>query len=90
LKKVQDKKFLLELQGKGSSDITVERFVMKTLREQKRQRLRKVKPVERTIFKFKKEPDKNKTHWDHVLEEMVKINLNIRNGCIMILKRKER
>jgi hypothetical protein len=74
LKKVQDKKFLLELQGKSSSDITVERFIMKTLKEQKRQRLRKVKPVERTIFKFKKEPEKNKTHWDHVLEEMVNLS----------------
>jgi hypothetical protein len=88
LKKVQDKKFLYEILGKYNSDITVEKFVLKTLREQKKQRLRKVKPEERTIFKYKKEPEKNKTHWDHLMEEMVK-NYLIRNGCIMILIKKE-
>jgi hypothetical protein len=31
---------------------------------------------EKLIFKYKKEPEKVKTHWDYLLEEMVRIFFN--------------
>ena len=66
------------LQGKNS-DITIEKFVLKNLKIQKKQRIKKMKENNKSAkenaermayFKLKKEPEKNKTHWDHLLEEM--------------------
>jgi len=66
----KNKKFLNSLQGKHS-DISVEKLIMRSFKINKRQKIKKVKPEDKMIFKFKKEPEKNKTHWDHVIEEMV-------------------
>lgn len=66
----KNKKFLTSLQGKHS-DISVEKLIIKSFKNNKRQKLKKPKTEDKMIFKFKKEPEKNKTHWDHVLEEMV-------------------
>ncbi len=75
LLEVQNKKILRSLQGRHS-DISVEKLVIKNVKEGKRQRLKRVKEgrdnnAERmAFFKLKKEPEKNKTHWDNLLEEM--------------------
>ena len=66
----KNKKFLTLLQGKHS-DMSVEKLIIKSFKNSKKQKLKKNKPVDRTVFKYKKEPEKNKTHWDHVIEEMV-------------------
>jgi len=66
----KNKRFLNLLQGKHS-DISVEKLIIKSFKNSKRQKVKKVKTEDKIIFKFKKEPEKNKTHWDHILEEMV-------------------
>ena len=37
---------------------------------QKKQRMKKSRPDTKQYFKFKKEPEKNKTHWDILVDEM--------------------
>lgn len=72
LRAIKHKKFYYLSQGKNSSDITVEKWLLKKMKQlKKNQAANKPKPDEKVIFKFKKEPEKNKTHWDHLLEEMV-------------------
>jgi len=66
----KNKKFLTTLQGK-QSDVSVEKLIIKSFKNNKRQKINNSKPIDKVVFKFKKEPEKNKTHWDHVLEEMV-------------------
>ena len=66
----KNKKFLNSLQGKHS-DISVEKLIIKSFKNDKHIKVKKAKVEDKMIFKFKKEPEKNKTHWDHVLEEMV-------------------
>lgn len=70
LRNVQNRKYFYQLQGKSSSDITLEKYVLKQLRAQKKERMKKSKPDTKQYFKFKKEPEKNKTHWDYFLDEM--------------------
>ncbi len=70
LRNVQNRKYFYQLQGKSSSDISLEKYVLKQLRNQKKERMKKAKPDTKQYFKFKKEPEKNKTHWDYVLDEM--------------------
>lgn len=70
LRSVQNRKYFSLLQGKSSSDISLEKFVLKQLRNQKKQRMKKTPPDTKQYFKFKKEPEKNKTHWDVLIEEM--------------------
>ena len=61
------------------SDISMEKFIMKIVRENKKKLLKQknkfrknfISNQERNIFsKLKKEPEKNKTHWDNLLSEM--------------------
>jgi len=70
LRNVQNRKYFYQLQGKSSSDISLEKFVLKQLRNQKKERMKKARPETKQYFKFKKEPEKNKTHWDYLLDEM--------------------
>jgi len=70
LRNVQNRKYFFQLQGKSSSDITLEKYILKQLRLQRKERLKKVKPDTKQYIKFKKEPEKNKTHWDYLLDEM--------------------
>lgn len=61
------------MQGKNTTEITIERLVLRKIRNLKREKLAIIKPKtdEKMIFKYKKEPEKAKTHWDFLLEEMV-------------------
>ena len=61
------------------SEVSVERYIMKNVKEQKRQKLKKLNVKNKSsntnadrmaFFKLKREPEKNKTHWDHLIEEM--------------------
>jgi hypothetical protein len=68
--KARNKKFLNEINGK-TNDFAIEKIIKKSLKSNKKQKLKTVKNDNKIIFKFKKEPEKNKTHWDYLLEEMV-------------------
>lgn len=71
-KSILYKKFYNSLQGKNTSEITIERLVMRKIKDSKKEKLgQKYKTDEKMIFKYKKEPEKNKTHWDSLLDEMV-------------------
>ena len=81
MKEVQNRKYLSTLRGKHL-DISLEKFLTK-IKIQKKQNLKKIKEgvsvakdnAERmAYFKLKKEPEKNKTHWDHLIEEMKWMN----------------
>lgn len=65
------KKFYYGFTGKHA-EVSLDKLVSKTLNGKK---LIKTKPIEnedrKAVFKFKKEPPKNKTQWDHLLGEMV-------------------
>ena len=75
---VQNKKEMNLLLGKHS-DVSVEKYVMRMVRESKKLRLQQKDKNKRNgltnqersmITKLKKEPEKNKTHWDNLLCEM--------------------
>lgn len=68
--KAKNKKFLNEINGKPN-DFSVDKIIKKSLKSNKKQKLKNIKNDNKIIFKFKKEPEKNKTHWDYLLEEMV-------------------
>lgn len=70
LLKAKNKKFLNELIGK-TNDFTIEKIIKRCFKSNKKQKLKNVRNDNKIIFKFKKEPEKNKTHWDFLLEEMV-------------------
>ena len=78
LRDVQNKKEMNLLLGKHS-DVSVEKYVMRIVRENKKLRLQQKEKNKRNgltnqersmITKLKKEPEKNKTHWDNLLNEM--------------------
>ena len=71
---VQNKKEISILIGKHK-EISLEKYILKLNREKKRllmsNRLDKFEMQQRNMFtRLKKEPEKNKTHWDILLEEM--------------------
>ena len=70
LLKAKNKKFFNELIGKAN-DFSIEKIIKKSFKSNKKQKLKNEKNDNKIIFKFKKEPEKNKTHWDYLLEEMV-------------------
>lgn len=91
---MQNKKYFSILQGKSSSEISLEKYLLRLLRLQKKERQKKSNQNKfsnntnnknqltnqinlnteildpKQYFKFKKEPEKNKTHWDCLIEEM--------------------
>jgi len=74
LHNVQNKKEISILIGKHK-EISLEKYILKLNREKKRllmsNRLDKFEMQQRNMFtRLKKEPEKNKTHWDILLEEM--------------------
>ena len=78
LRDIQNKKEMNLLIGKHS-DVSMEKFIIKIIRENKKKLLKQkdkyrknfLSNQERNIFtKLKKEPEKNKTHWDNLLSEM--------------------
>ena len=71
---VQNKKEISILIGKHK-EISLEKYILKLNREKKRllmsNRLDKFEMQQRNMFtRLKKEPEKNKTHWDILLDEM--------------------
>ena len=57
------------------SDISLEKYILRLIREKKRMlvrnRIDKFEMQQRNMFtRLKKEPEKNKTHWDYLLIEM--------------------
>jgi hypothetical protein len=69
---VQYKKLFNSIQGKNTTEITIERMIMRKIKDQRKEKLGfKAKTDEKMIFKYKKEPEKNKTHWDNLVDEMV-------------------
>ena len=72
LKSVYFKKIFSNMQGKNTTEITIERLILRKIRNLKKEKMLHINPQtdEKIIFKFKKEPEKNKTHWDHLIEEM--------------------
>jgi SNF2 family DNA or RNA helicase len=57
------------------SDISLEKYILKLIREKKkmlvRNRIDKFEMQQRNMFtRLKKEPEKNKTHWDYLMTEM--------------------
>ena len=74
LKSVYFKKFYSNMQGKNTTEVTVERLILRKIKSLKREKMgfSTTKTDEKMIFKYKKEPEKTKTHWDYLLDEMVK------------------
>lgn len=68
LKSISYKRFYNNLLGKNTSEVTIERFILRKIRDAKKASV--VANEERQYYKFKKEPEKNITHWDHLLNEM--------------------
>ena len=57
------------------SDVSLEKYILKLIREKKkmlvRNRIDKFEMQQRNMFtRLKKEPEKNKTHWDYLMTEM--------------------
>ena len=57
------------------SDVSLEKYILKLIREKKRMlvknRIDKFEMQQRNMFtRLKKEPEKNKTHWDYLMIEM--------------------
>lgn len=47
-------------------------MILRKIKDQRKEKLGfKAKTDEKMIFKYKKEPEKNKTHWDNLIDEMV-------------------
>ena len=78
LRDVQNKKELNQLLGKHS-DVSVEKYVMRIIRENKKLKLQQKDKNKKNgisnqdknmLTRLKKEPEKNKTHWDVLLSEM--------------------
>jgi hypothetical protein len=66
------KKFFNSLQGKNTTEITIEKLILKKIRDSKKEKFGvKAQSDEKMIFKYIKEPEKNKTHWDCLIDEMV-------------------
>ena len=56
-------------------DVSLEKYILKLIREKKkmlvRNRIDKFEMQQRNMFtRLKKEPEKNKTHWDYLMTEM--------------------
>ncbi len=52
-------------------------MILRKIKDQRKEKLGfKIKTDEKMIFKYKKEPEKNKTHWDNLVDEMVRYNIH--------------
>ena len=70
---IQLKKEFNSLIGKHN-EISLEKYILKIIREKKKKLIKSKNPptlIDKNLFsKIKKEPEKNKTHWDILLGEM--------------------
>ena len=68
---IQLKKEFNFLIGKHN-EISLEKYILKIIREKKKKLIKsKSNLIDKNLFsKIKKEPEKNKTHWDILLSEM--------------------
>jgi hypothetical protein len=71
LHNIQLKKEFNFLIGKHN-EISLEKYILKIIREKKKKLIKsKSNLIDKNLFsKIKKEPEKNKTHWDILLSEM--------------------